>query len=528
VGNAAADDTRKFVDLLFFNGHPAIRKSSFLMMKTTSAEKIFSVMTTGVVLTVSVIVGLVGCAAVGPDYVPPETGAPAAWHTDLRGGVAAESPDPRLLAGWWATLDDPLLSGLIEQALNANLDVGQAKARVREARARRGISQAGRSPTLDAGGSATRSKSSENSGGGATRSFYAASSDAGWEVDIFGGVRRGVEAAEADLAASREELRDVLVTLIAEVALNYLDTRTYQSRLAVAEDNLAIQQQTFELIRSRYEAGLGDELALQQARSSLESTRAQIPVLRSGLEEAKNRLAVLTGKAPGGVHDLLAERKPIPVIPPMVAVGVPAETLRQRPDIRRAERSLAAQTARVGAATADFYPKFRLAGSIGLESLKSAELFQSASQAWNIGPSVSWNIFDAGAIRQNIEVQSAIGEQYLLAYEAAILGALEEVENALSAYVEEQLRRERLLVAVDAARQAEALAANQYSAGLVDFTIVLDAQRTLLSFEDQLAESDGAVVSGLIRLYKALGGGWQAAAPATEPQAVGKRENDKE
>jgi len=481
-------------------------------------KKTYSLSSIAAMLTVSSLIILAGCAAVGPDYVPPETSAPDAWHTELRQGLTAENMDPRQLAGWWTTLDDPVLTSLIDQAVGNNLDLKQAMAKVREARARRGISQAGMLPTLDGSGSASRSKSSENTGGGATRSFYSVGFDAGWEVDIFGGVRRAVEAADADLAASGEDLRDVLVTLTAEVALNYLDTRTYQSRLAVAEGNLAIQQQTFDLTQSRWQAGLTNELALQQARYNLESTKAQIPTLRSGLEEAKNRLAVLTGKIPGGVHELLAQTRPIPVIPPTVAVGVPAETLRQRPDIRRAERNLAAQTARIGVATADLYPKFKLAGSIGLESLKSADLFKSASQAWNIGPSVSWNIFDAGAIRQNIEVQSAIGEQYLLAYEAAVLGALEEVENALTAYAEEQLRRERLLVAVDAARQAEALAANQYNAGLVDFTTVLEAQKSLLSFEDQLSQSNGTVTSNLIRLYKALGGGWSPLPAAQSPE----------
>ena len=454
------------------------------------------------------LLSLAGCAAVGPDYAPPADNAPVAWHTELRDGLAAEALDPRLLARWWTTLDDPLLAGLIEQAVNNNLDLQQAGARVREARARRGVSRAGLFPTLDATGSETRSKGSESSGSGATRSFYSLGFDAGWEVDIFGGVRRGVEAADADLAASREDLRDVLVTLTSEVALNYLDTRTFQSRLHVAEVNLAIQQQTYDLIEARYQAGLSDELALQQARYNLESTRAQIPALRSSLEEAKNRLAVLTGRPPGAVHELLAERKPIPVIPPTVAVGVPAETLRQRPDIRRAERNLAAQTARIGVATADLYPKLRLTGSIGLESLKSADLFKSASETWNIGPSASWNIFDAGAIRQNIEVQSAIQEQFLLAYEAALLTALEEVENALTAYAEEQLRRQRLLAAVEAARQAAVLAGYEYNAGLVDFNTVLDAQRSLLSFEDQLSQSDGTVTANLVRLYKALGGGW--------------------
>lgn len=470
------------------------------------------------VLTLSLLISLAGCVAVGPDYVPPESSASAAWHSELRLGLSAETMDPQKLAGWWTTLDDPILTSLIEQAVNNNLDLKQAMAKVREARARRGISQAGQFPTLDASGSVRRSKSSENSGSGETRSFYSVGFDAGWEVDIFGGVRRAVEAAEADLAVSREDLRDVLVSLTAEVALNYLDTRTFQTRLAIAEKNIAIQQQTFDLTRSRYQAGLSDELVLQQARYNLENTRAKIPTLRSGLEEAKNRLAVLTGRIPGGVHELLSETRPIPVIPPTVAVGVPAETLRQRPDIRSAERNLAAQTARIGVATADLYPKFRLVGSIGLESLESSELFKSASETWGIGPGVSWNIFDAGAIRHNIEVQSAIQEQYLFVYEAAVLEALEEVENILTAYAEEQLRRERLVAAVDAACQAEALTLKQYDAGLVDFTTVLDAQRSMFSFENQMAESDGTVTSNLIRLYKALGGGWSSSATPQFPE----------
>ncbi|MBN2332452.1 MAG: efflux transporter outer membrane subunit [Deltaproteobacteria bacterium] len=466
------------------------------------------------VLQLSFFLFFAGCAAVGPDYAPPERSVPAAWHTELRQGLSGEAADVHQLSSWWEVLNDSVLTSLIEQAVDNNFDLQLAVARVREARARRGISRAAQLPAMDASGLVTRSQSS---GGGPTRNFYVVGLDAGWEVDIFGGVRRTVEAAEAELAASHEGLRDVLVSLTAEIALNYLDTRTLQSRLAIAASNLAMQQQTFDLVNARCQAGLSDQLALQQARYNLESTRSRIPTLRSSLEEAKNRLAVLAGAVPGSVHELLAEARPIPVIPPMVAVGVPAEALRQRPDIRRAEYDLAAQTARIGVATADLYPKFRLAGSIGLESLSSTELFTSTSKNWSIGPRVSWNIFDAGAIRQNIEVQSAIQEQYVCAYEAAVLGALEEVENVLAAYAEEQLRRERLVDAVDAARQVEALAAIQYHAGLVDFAAVLDAQRSLLSFEDQLAESDGMVTANLVRLYKVLGGGWRSSSTLQFP-----------
>jgi len=471
-----------------------------------------------VVLAVSSLLTLAGCAAVGPDYVQPDENYPPAWHTELAQGVSAETVEPYDLAEWWKVLGDPVLTGLVEQAVANNLDLKQAAAKLREARARRDISKTGLFPILSASGSAGRSKGS----GGTPHNSYGVGFDAGWEIDVFGGVRREVEAAQADLAASRENLRYVLVSLAAEVALNYLDVRTIQERLAAAEKNLAIQQESFDLVTWRHQAGLSDELALQQARYNLESTRAQIPALRIGLGEAKNRLAVLIGKIPGSLHKLLEEDRPIPVVPPTVAVGVPAETLRQRPDIRRAERNLAAQTARIGVAVADLYPKFHLSGTIGLESLKSSDLFKAASKTWNFGSGVSWNVFDAGAIRKNIEVQSAIQEQYLYAYEAAVLNGLEEVENGLTAYIEEQLHRERLAEAVTAARQAESLASQQYGAGLVDFNTVLEAQRSLLSFEDQLTQSNGAVTANLIRLYKALGGGWYSPEFQDDPPTAEK------
>lgn len=475
----------------------------------TSGRAVKRVQTFGVFLFLSGILMLSSCAAVGPNYKSPTVSAPDAWHSELEDGLQAETVRPEILAEWWAALQDPVLSDLIGQALAANLNLKKAQARVREARARRGIREAGFFPSLDAGGSVTRWRSSKNNGTGETNTLYAAGFDAGWEIDIFGGVRRSVEAADADLQASGEALRNVLVSLMAEVALNYVESRTYQTRLDVAGANLHAQQETFNLIQSRYQAGLSNELAVQQARYNLENTRSQVPTLRTGLEAALNRLAVLTGQTPGAVHGRMADYRPIPVPPATVAVGVPAETLRRRPDIRKAERELAAETARIGIATAELYPKFRLAGSIGLESLKSTQFFKSASHFWSLIPGFSWKIFHAGAIRRNIEAQTAVREQYLIAYEAAVLNALEEVENTLTAYVQEQLRRMRLLEAVDAAKRAEGLARDQYQAGLVDFANVLDAQRSLLSFEDQLARSNGLVTGNLISLYKALGGGWK-------------------
>jgi len=464
-------------------------------------------------LVMLAIFTLAGCATVGPDYVPPETPVSPTWHSQLKGGLVTEEMGPETLATWWKTLNDPELSSLIDRAVLGNLDLKKALARVREARARRGIAKADLFPTLDTTGSATWSRTSKDTGSGKTSDLYAASFDAGWELDIFGGVRRSVEAAEADLWASHEDLRDVLVSLLAEVAVNYLDVRTFQVRLAVAEANLDAQSETYQLTQWRYEAGLSDELTVQQARYNLENTRSQIPTLRTGLEEAMNRIAVLLGEQPGKLHAELEKREPIPVTPLNVAVGVPADLLRRRPDVRQAERQLAAQTARIGVATADLYPKFTLSGSIGLEALSLSNLSSSGSWALSGGPRITWAIFKAGAIRQNMEVQSALQEQYLIAYEAAMLSALEEVENALVAYAEEQQRRQSLSEATQAAQKAVELAQHKYQAGLTDFSNVLDAERSLLSFQDQLAQSDGTVTSNLVRLYKALGGGWTSMAP---------------
>ncbi len=458
------------------------------------------------------VLSLSGCRTVGPDYVAPSTPVSENWHTRLQGGLTAEEADPQTLALWWTTLNDPELSRLIKGAVTGNLDLKLARARIREARARRGIARADLFPALDASGSATWSRTGMDTGTGRTADLYAAGFDAGWELDLFGGVRRSVEAAEADLQASREDLRDVLVSLLSEVALNYIEVRTFQTRLAVAEANLEAQSETHRLAQWRFKAGLSDELAVQQARYNLENTRSQLPTLRTGLEEAMNRVAVLLGEQPGKVHDELKKSGAIPLTPLSLAIGLPADTLRRRPDVRRAERELAAQTARIGVATADLYPRFTLSGSIGLEALSQKNLSSSGTWTLSGGPGLTWTIFNAGAIRRNIEVQSALQEQYLIAYEAAVLSGLEEVENALVAYAEEQERREALREATEAAQESVLLAEHKYQAGLTDFSDVLDAERSLLSFQDQLAQSKGTVTSNLVRLYKAVGGGWTSIA----------------
>jgi NodT family efflux transporter outer membrane factor (OMF) lipoprotein len=459
-------------------------------------------------LALLLIFMLHGCFAVGPDYQSPVVSAPDAWASSLRRGLSATEPEAEMLAQWWTTFGDPDLSDLIEHAVAGNVDLQIAQARIREARARRGIAVAGLFPSLDLAGSGTVSRSSENAGSGLQRELYRTGFDASWEVDVFGGVRRSIEAAQGDLEASVADYQDVLVSLLAEVALNYVEARTFQTLLQVAEENLNAQAETLQLVEWRFAAGLVSSLDVEQAKTNLENTRAQLPTLRSNLEAAKNRLAILLGIFPGRLEAQLAARKPIPEAPLQVAVGVPAEALRQRPDVRRAERQLAAQTARIGVATADLYPKFSLPGSIGLEALSSDKLFSTSSRVWSLGGGFTWAVFRGGAIRQNIEVQNALQEQTLQQYEATILIALEDVENALVAFAEEQERRDALTEATLSAQRAAELARDQYTSGLIDFQTVLDAERSVLSSQEQLTQSRGQVASNVISLYKALGGGW--------------------
>lgn len=457
-------------------------------------------------LMLLLIGGITACAAVGPDYKAPNSTVPPDLTGEIHDPSSGKSTDPDFTAQWWTAFDDPVLTELITQTVNGNLDMKQALSRINEARARLGLSRAGYYPDLDATGAASRSRSGSS---GNIRKSFSAGFDAGWEIDVFGGVRRSVAAADANLKAAETGKDDVLVTLAAETAVNYVETRTLVARLNIAKANLAVRAETFDLVNFRFEAGLTDELSFHQARYQVESTRSQIPVLEAALEASKNRLAVLTGRPPGAVHALLARPQKIPEAPQLTAYGIPANFLRRRPDIRKAERELAAQTERIGAATADLYPRFALSGAIGFESADSGDLFTASSRFWRIGPGVSWKVFDAGAIRRNIDIQTAIQEQYLIAYEQTVLAALEEVKNAMTSYAQDQLKQESLVRALDAAQRAEELAREYYLSGMADFSEVLEAQRSALSFETQLAETKGAVAANLIRLYKALGGGWE-------------------
>ena len=452
-----------------------------------------------------------GCA-VGPDYRQPQTVTPDEWHAspDAAGPPAG---DPAALADWWKTLNDSTLNQLIDQALARNKTAKEAYARVVEARARRGVATGDFWPTLtaSAGGNRTSSESrvSDPDVGlsGGTDEIYTAGLDSGWELDLFGGKRRAFEAANAQLGASQADLRDVLVTLLGDVALSYVDVRTAQSRLTFAEKNLEAQRGVLDITQWRAAAGLATSLDVDQAQSNYQQTRAAIPSLQTTLVEAMNRLSVLTGDPPGSLEVVLAERKPVPVASLEIAAGVPVDVLRRRPDIRGAERRLAAQTAEVGVATAQLYPSLSLSGSITLQSLSASDVLDGF-RTDRLGLSLVMPLFRGGALRQNVKAQDALVDQALASYEATVLGAYEEVENALTASSNEDTRHEALQLGVESARRAQDLALTQYNSGLVDFQTVLDADRQLLALEDSLAVSDGEMTANLVRLYKALGGGW--------------------
>ncbi len=460
---------------------------------------------------------VIGCTTVGPDYVPPELQTPETFSSELTGGLRATPDDTATLSQWWTTLNDPKLNMLIERAVGGNLDLRQAAARIREARAQRGISEADRFPTIDAAGSVARKRfrfgTNQENVLSATTSYYQAGFDAAWEIDLFGRLQRQVESSVAEFQATEEEYRDILVTLLAEVALNYVEVRSFQTRIAVAKANRDAQAKTFELVLANFEGGEVSRLDVEQARSNLEATRSQIPTLETSLAQAKHRLAVLLGQEPAALNEELRKPGHVPLAPPQLAIGVPADLLRRRPDVRQAERELAAQTAQIGVATAELYPKLTLVGSIGLESFSAGDLVAPINRVYNLGPTIQWRVFDAGRIRQNIEVQNARQEQALIAYEASVLIGLQDVEDALVAYGKELIRRQSLVEAEEATRRMVEVADDQYRAGENDFLSVLDAQRSLLTIQDQLAASNAQVTTNIISLYKALGGGWATLAP---------------
>lgn len=449
------------------------------------------------------------CTKVGPDYLAHPPAAPSSWNQlDGNPSLVTATKGSSDLSQWWQLLADPMLSELVDEALQASPDFRMAQAKLAEARSRREVTSADRFPEVSATGNASRNRSSEETGSGDSRNMFSAGFDASWEVDVFGGVLRSIEAAEADLETSQANLENSQVSLVAEVGLNYIELRGLQIRLDIARNNLTSQSETLQLTEWRAQAGLVSRQDVEQARSNREQTRAQIPSLATSLAEAEHRLDILLGKTPGTLHARLAENGDLPAMPENIAVGIPADTLRQRPDIRATERQLAAETARVGMAEAARYPSFKLSGSIGLEALSADALGNSGAAASSLLAGITAPVFDAGRLRNQVLIQDAVREQAQLAYQQAVLNALEEVENALVALNHNGERREALRSAAGSARSAAKMAQQQYSAGLIDFQSLLDTERSVLTIEDSLASTDTENLLALIRLYKALGGGW--------------------
>ncbi|MDP2469603.1 MAG: efflux transporter outer membrane subunit [Candidatus Palauibacterales bacterium] len=456
-----------------------------------------------------------GCT-VGPDYEPPDFSTatvPDQWRTAVETEMAADTTD---LEMWWVSFNDSLLTDLIRRAELGNLSLQAAVGRVVEARAIRGAARGGYYPDIVLGGAYSYQKVSENGvQGGSGASLLADPFDSwsfgldlSWEIDLFGKVRRTVESATAQLQASVEDYRDVLVTMYAEVGSAYVDARAFQVRLDFASQNVEAQRNSLQLTRDRFRAGLTSALDVAQAEQNLAQTESSIPSLQIGLEASLNRLAVLLGQAPGALHDELDERVGLPRPDDQVAYGIPADLLRRRPDVRRAERQLAAQTARIGIATAQLYPSLSIGGSVGVEALSFGNLDDSGSLFWGIAPSISLPLFTGGKLKNQVRAEEARTEQALAAYEQTVLRALEEVQDALVAYGQEKQRRDRLAEAVVASQRAVDLVKTQYVSGLTNFQNYLDAQRSLFQQQDELAQSDGQVVINLIDLNRALGGGW--------------------
>jgi NodT family efflux transporter outer membrane factor (OMF) lipoprotein len=447
---------------------------------------------------------IAGCASVGLDYQRPESDTPTNWQNAT---AATSQAEAARLAQWWTQLGDPTLDKLIETALANSPSMQTAQARLREARARRNLQSLQDAPNVSGGLSASRNGTHGDNGDVSAHNL-SASLDASWEIDIFGGQRRALEAADASLAATAADLNATRVSLAAEVATDYIALRTDQVRLAVARANLVSRDQTTQLTQWRNQARLVSGLEVNQARSNAEQTRSTVPALVRAIEDDKLTLALLLGLSRTAVEPLLPDGS-LPTPPATIAVGIPADTLRQRPDVMAAERRLAAQTAQIGVAEAARYPSLKLSGSIGAEALSIGGLLRGDIITSSIVGGLAAPIFDAGRITQNIEIQNAVQEQTLVAYRQTVNQALNDVEKALNAWVRSSERLQILQVAVDTAREAARLATIRFQAGQTDLLTQLDTQRTQLTQEELLAGAQGDRANTLIQLYKALGGGWE-------------------
>ena len=487
-----------------------------MMAKNNKLRPLVSIMTAALLSS--------SCSLVGPDYVKPEGAVEAKWINQSSPEISKCTAE---LATWWKVFNDPILDKLITEARQQNLSLHVAGTRILEARAQLGIATGAEYPQLQqANGDLSQQQFSAFAPN--TSDFldrvYASTGigfDMGWELDIWGKFRRGVQSSAANLEASVAGYDDVLVSLTAEVARTYVLIRTSEARIQVARENVKIQERTLEIAKALFAGGLINELDYLQAESLLNNTRATIPPLETTLRQAKNGLSVLLGKTPGAIDTYLTVSKPIPDVPAQVAIGVPADLLRRRPDIRLAERQLATQSALIGVAKADLYPHFSLLGSISLRASDAAltyasvggstlgQLFNAKSFQYFIGPSISWDIFNYGRITNQVRVEDARFQSLVGVYRNTVLNAAKEAEDATAGFLYAQKQRDELQKSFAAARRSTDLSLYQYSEGLVDYQRVLDSQRTLASSQEALTNTTGNISINLIALYKAVGGGWE-------------------
>jgi multidrug efflux system outer membrane protein len=458
------------------------------------------------ILLLSIITG----CRVGPNYTKPDMKVPAAFESTSPNVEAGVSGD---ISKWWTNLDDPVLNSLVNEVMQGNLDLKVAGDRIAQTQAIHSIISSSDKPVINGEGSARRDSYSLNSLFGPflperRENDYIGGFDARWELDLFGKTARSVEAAEAGVDAAKENRRAVMVAMSAGVAKQYILVRQLQKQIEVANNNIQIQLNTLDVVEQRFKAGLVNELVLQQAKAQLEVTRSVLPKLDTELQQAIHRIGILTGQEPRALEKQLTAVGVIPATKPLIPIGLPSELLTRRPDVRRAERNLAAATANIGVATADLFPRFSLTGALGQESVNSGSFTSGESRFWSLASGFSWPILDSGKIRANIRLQDAKQQEAMNIYIKSILSALEDVENALVAYGNEQQRLRLLEAGTAANRKSVELATQRYQKGLVDFLNVLDAQRQLYQSEDALAASRGRLALSLIALYESLGGGW--------------------
>lgn len=458
---------------------------------------------------------LLGGCAVGPDVTPTDVTLPARWH----GAGHVRPTTAAVLGEWWRDLRDPLLDDLVAAAVDGNLDVKTAAAKIREARAARRQAVAGLLPTLDGSASGVR-RQTVASGSPVVGSLFQAGLDAGWEVDLFGANARAAEAADRGVEAGAADFDAVLLTLVGDVAANYAELRGYQARIDLARRTARSQRETAALTRTRFEAGSASAVDTAKAEAAAATTEAGIPTLVIAETETVHRLSVLTGREPGALAETLRKGGRIPMPRRALPAGVPADVLRNRPDVRAAERRVAQYTAKLAASEAALYPSISLTGSISTSAVRPGDLAKASTIAWSWGPTVTVPIFEGGRLIAARDGAAAVRDEYLLAWRSTVLSALEDVENALVASAEDKKRSGRLASAAASYRRAAELSRSLYKSGSASFLDVLDAERSLYSAEDSAIQSRVAVVTDHIALAKALGGGWVRPVATDRPEVI--------